>query len=141
MRRKRTNRVECNPIVNLFQHVGIGFDGGFDAVDRFFHSALQLAAAGIFVSATIEKPRSHLVAREIAHTAKAQFHDARVLRIFVDEYAQPCAQHGQGNVDDALRVAVLDFETAPLVVRECDDGCVSLVQDAHVHIEQITLQP
>ena len=55
------------------------------------------------VSAATKEARSHLVAREVTHTSQAQFHDARMLCVFVDKDAQLDSEHCQRYVDDAFR--------------------------------------
>ena len=64
-----------------------------------------------------------------------------MLCVFVDEDAKLSAKHLQGDVHDAFCVAVLDFEAAALFVGEGDDGGIPVVQDFHVDVEQVALQP
>ena len=123
----------------MFQHVGIGFDGCFDALNGFFHCALQLASAGILVAAAAKEARCHLVAGEVANASEAQLHGARMLCVFVDEDAELCAKHLQGDVHDTFCVAVLDFEAAALFVGEGYDGGIPVVQNFHVDVEQVAL--
>ena len=126
--------------ISTFQHLSISVDGCFDFLDGFLDGALQLAAAGILVSASIKELRCHLVAREVAYAAKAQLHGARVFRVLVDKDAELDAEHREGDVDEAFRVAVLDLEAPSFLVGERHDGSVAVVQDFHVDVEQVALQ-
>ena len=64
-----------------------------------------------------------------------------MLCVFVDEDAELHAKHLQRDVDDAFGVTVLDLESPSFFVGEGHYGCVKVVQNLHVDIEQVALKP